>query len=201
MVPGTVGYAEDADALVRRYERLEFSEVHSDVLHLFPERPGRVLDVGAGSGRDAAALATAGHDVVAVEPTAEMRMRAQRLHPSERITWVNDALPDLQRLSETPPFDAILLSAVWMHLDEQERPSAMKRLTTMLAPGGGIVLTLRHGPMSPRHRMFDVSAEETINLAEQAGLTLLHHNREEDLLGRSTVSWSCLGFGWANAGA
>ena len=45
---------------------------------LIPATPSRVLDVGAGTGRDAAALAALGHSVVAVEPTPELRAHGQR---------------------------------------------------------------------------------------------------------------------------
>jgi len=54
---GTEGYGETADALVEHYEGLTFADVHRDTLHLIPKTPGRVLDIGAGTGRDAAALA------------------------------------------------------------------------------------------------------------------------------------------------
>src|SRR4051812_8147427 len=67
------GYAEEAAALIKQYERISFAEAHRQVLHLMPVTPGRVLDIGAGTGRDAAALATMGHSVLAVEPTEELR--------------------------------------------------------------------------------------------------------------------------------
>ncbi|MFF3403121.1 hypothetical protein ACFYW6_32055 [Streptomyces sp. NPDC002659] len=54
---GTAGYADTADVLAVQYEEVTFDEVHSDVLQLVPVEPGRILDVGAGTGRDAAALA------------------------------------------------------------------------------------------------------------------------------------------------
>src|SRR5271166_5499625 len=69
-VSGTEGYAEEAEALIEQYEKLSFADVHRQVLHLIPTAPGRVLDIGSGTGRDAAAFATMGHEVVAVEPTA-----------------------------------------------------------------------------------------------------------------------------------
>ncbi|SCG08174.1 hypothetical protein GA0115255_123563 [Streptomyces sp. Ncost-T6T-2b] len=53
----TAGYAEAADALAVQYEQVTFEDVHRDVLHLLPSAPARILDVGAGTGRDAAALA------------------------------------------------------------------------------------------------------------------------------------------------
>ena len=54
---GTEGYGESADALVKPYESLSFADVHREILPLIPTTPSRVLDVGAGTGRDAAALA------------------------------------------------------------------------------------------------------------------------------------------------
>lgn len=48
------------------------------------------LDVGAGSGRDAAWLASLGYEVVAAEPAAGMRIEAQRRHPDPRIRWLDD---------------------------------------------------------------------------------------------------------------
>ena len=81
-ISGTEGYAEEADELFQRYESTSFAEVHRSVLRLIPTAPSWVLDIGSGTGRDAAALAAMGHRVVAVEPTDEMRMRAAALHPS-----------------------------------------------------------------------------------------------------------------------
>jgi protein-L-isoaspartate O-methyltransferase len=86
-VSGTEGYAEEAEALIKQYkeisrvkaaahlrqESVSFADVHEQVLHLIPTVPGRVLDIGSGTGRDAAAFAAMGHHVIAVEPTGELR--------------------------------------------------------------------------------------------------------------------------------
>ena len=69
----TAGYAGKAVNLTEQYERVTFGDVHRDVLSLLPIRPIRVLDIGAGTGRDAAALAARGHTSAAVEPTRELR--------------------------------------------------------------------------------------------------------------------------------
>ncbi|MFE2409972.1 SAM-dependent methyltransferase, partial [Kitasatospora sp. NPDC059408] len=58
---GTAGYGAEAQALALQYESVTFAEVHREMLHLFPAPPAAVLDVGAGTGRDAAALAALGH--------------------------------------------------------------------------------------------------------------------------------------------
>src|ERR1700719_2737872 len=163
---GTEGYADEAQALMRRYESISFTDVHRSILHLIPTVRSRILDIGSGTGRDAAGFAAMGHDVTAVEPTAELRSAAAALHPSRRIEWLDDALPDLPHLHERgETFDVVMLTAVWMHLDEQQRRRAMPRVARLVRGGGVMVLTLRHGPVPPGRRMFEVTADETTRLA------------------------------------
>lgn len=188
---GTEGYREEAATLVPRYEELIFQDVHREVMHLFPAPPAQVLDVGAGTGRDAAALARAGHCVTAVEPTPAFREAGQRLHPGFGLRWLDDGLPELARVPEPAGgFDLILLTAVWMHLDAASRAVAMARLARLVAPTGLITMALRHGPVPPGRRMFEVSAAETSALAEGCALRLVHESEREDMRGRNDVTWS-----------
>lgn len=193
---GTEGYASEADALVRQYESLSFADVHRHVLHLLPWPPASVLDIGSGTGRDAAGLADLGHLVTAVEPTAALRLRAQRLHPSPRIEWIDDSLPDLRLLSAREhTFDVVMLTAVWMHLDAIERVRAMPGVAGLLRTGGLMVLTQRHGPVPAGRRMFDVPATETIALAEAQGLTCIQRLEGGDShFNRPGVTWDRLAF-------
>lgn len=194
-IRGTAGYGANAETLAAQYESITFADVHRDVIHLFPGTPSRVLDIGAGSGRDAAALARLGHQVTAVEPTPELREQGQRLHADLPITWRADHLPDLAHTRASGQrHDLILLTAVWMHLDAQERGTAMQALAELLADGGQIVMSLRHGPVPEGRHMFDVSAEETLALAAAHGLSVCHRSEREDMLERRDVRWSFLGF-------
>ncbi|MFD9220190.1 class I SAM-dependent methyltransferase [Streptomyces sp. NPDC060064] len=189
---GTAGYAETADVLAVQYEEVTFDEVHRDVLQLVPAEPGRILDVGAGTGRDAAALAARGHSVVAVEPTTELRAHGQRIHADSGIDWVDDVLPDLTLSQHTGRFDAVFATAVWMHLDAEERRQSMARIATLLVPGGRFFVNLRHGPVPDGRHMFDVSAAETVELGGRYGLQTVHRSKRPDLHGRDSVRWSCL---------
>lgn len=190
-VPGTLGYGLQAQALAAQYERTAFADVHREVLHLFPPPPCAVLDIGAGSGRDAAALARIGYGVTAVEPTAALRQEAQRIHVDVPIAWVDDHLPALAQLQASAQrFDLVLLTAVWMHLDRAERTPAMQAVTALLAPGGLVVISLRHGPVPLGRRMFEVSAQETLALGAQHGLTRVHNGCRNDAQGRADVHWS-----------
>lgn len=196
MFPGVEGYAEAAPALLRT--RLAFDEVHAPILHLLPRAPSRVLDVGAGPGHDAAVLAGMGHNVVAAEPTPELLAGAISLYGSAGVRWIADGLPDLAAvtaLGET--FDFILMSGVFMHLDEGERGAAMPTLAALLDAGGVLALSLRHGPVPAGRRMFEVSGAETSALAARAGLEpILNVGRESVQPGNRAagVTWTFLAF-------
>ncbi|MEU6915864.1 class I SAM-dependent methyltransferase [Streptomyces olindensis] len=182
-------YAESAERLATVYESLSFESVHGALLDLLPEPPARVLDVGAGTGRDAAALAGRGFTVDAVEPVTELRRVAQRLHRGSGVTWRADALPALHGVQG--PYDMVLLSAVWMHLRPEERPVAMRRLAGLLAPGGTLLITLRRGEPPADRRMFDIPPEEVAGHGSEAGLTPLRLVDEgDDRLGREAVRWN-----------
>lgn len=195
-VSGTEGYAAEADALARQYESMTFAEAHAPYLHLIPSSPSHVLDIGAGTGRDAAALAEMGHDVVAAEPTAEMRAHAMRLHPSPRIEWLDDSLPDLPMLSARgATFDLVMMTAVWMHLDDDQRCRAMPNVARLVRPGGTLIMSLRYGPVPKGRRMFVVTPDETIALAGEANLTLAaQFDDQPGGFGRRDVSWTKLAF-------
>jgi len=194
-VSGTENYAEEAPELLKRYESISFAEAHRAIMHLIPTEPCRVLDIGAGTGRDAAGFAARGHRVVAVEPTEEMRRGAMTLHPSALIEWLEDSLPDLATLrARDEPFDVIAMTAVWMHLDMQQRRRAMPNVAALVRDGGVMIMTLRHGPVPPGRRMFEVTAEETIGLAAPFGLGCILNRPAELSLRQPGVSWTRLAF-------
>jgi SAM-dependent methyltransferase len=195
-VSGTEGYAEEAEALTVQYESITFAQAQSSILHLIPRHPCRVIDIGAGTGRDAAGFAALGHRVLAVEPTGELRSRAQVLHPHPDIEWLNDSLPHLARVTARGEmFDIVMLTAVWMHLDETQRRRAMPNVASLVSPGGVMSLSLRYGPVPPGRRMLAVSADETISLARKEGLELVFSRSHLDsALKRPGVSWTRLAF-------
>lgn len=72
----TEWYELNASLISERLERFHFKEIHESLLKHLPEPPSSVVDIGAGTGRDAAGFAELGYDVTAVEPSAAMRKMA-----------------------------------------------------------------------------------------------------------------------------
>jgi ubiquinone/menaquinone biosynthesis C-methylase UbiE len=64
---------DEALDLLKRYESISFADVHASVLHLIPPAPYRVLDIGAGTGRDALGFVDRGHSVVTDRRTSAWR--------------------------------------------------------------------------------------------------------------------------------
>lgn len=197
-ISGTEGYAGEAEELFRRYEAIAFADAHQAVLHLIPTSPCSVLDIGSGTGRDAAWFAAQGHRVLAVEPTDAMRLPAMALHPSPQIEWLNDSLPELAGLrSRGQRFDLVMLTAVWMHLDGQQRAGAMPTLAALVRDGGTMIMKIRHGPVPAGRRMFEISPEETIELARMQGLHPVLNVRTESTQQANRVAgvdWNSLAF-------
>ncbi|MGB5872079.1 MAG: class I SAM-dependent methyltransferase [Albidovulum sp.] len=166
--PAIAIYAAHAKALLPRYDAVATEEVLGPVADLLPRQPS-VLDIGAGSGRDAAWFAARGCQVTAAEPVAEFRASIASRVPDATI---HDArLPHLDGING--PFGVILANAVWHHLTDTQRTAALARLAGLLAPAGRLILSLRHGPLpkgQPIHAL-DPGSEDA--RARQAGLTLL----------------------------
>ena len=186
------GYEGEAGRrLAEEYEGFDAEAVHGWLADLIPAAPGAALDIGAGSGRDAAWLAGRGLEVMAAEPSAIMRGEGARRHPDPRVAWVDAALPRLDAVQRMGVgFDLILLSAVWQHVAPVDRPRAVRKLAGLLKPGGYLAMTLRHGPPAPGRAMHPVSIEEVAQLGRDHGLVVVREGTAPDRRGREGVSWS-----------
>lgn len=185
-------YSKNADALHESYNRISPEEIHADWSHYIPETKALILDVGAGSGRDSSWLASKGHEVIAVEPSDELRTRAQaQKNPS--VLWIKDSLPALNEVYKLDnKFELILLSAVWNHVAPSDRERAFRKLTNLLRPGGKLVITLRKGPSQEDRIFYDCSGEELNAYARKFMLQLLLEKSTVDKMGRPDVSWTTI---------
>lgn len=192
--PALTYYEEHAARLADGYETLSLETAHPALLKLIDEHfegePLAVLDVGAGTGRDASWFAAHGHRIVAVEPSKAMQTIGKHLHPSPDIEWRLDSLPELADTSSSgETFDLIVLSAVWMHVKPDDRQQALETLVRLLKPGGRIYLTLRIGPSEPERGIYRVSEEALNTQLAELSLEAKKLDEQSDLLGRSNIHW------------
>ena len=200
-------YNNNASELAQQYLSKSFDEVHQSWSQFLPsiiENPNaRILDLGAGSGRDAkhlAELAAKTHStknniqILATEPAKELSQLGQKTTQGLNVKWLEDSLPALSNVTKQEiSFDLILLSAVWMHIPPSDRARSIRKLANLLKPGGKLVISLRHGQTDEeckQRKMHHVCADDLKKLATDVGLfTKLETPKEEDKLGRNHVSW------------
>jgi len=182
-------YDENAVQLAEQYDSVDFESVHSSWRSYWPLSGSRVLDIGAGSGRDAQWFCSQGCKVVAVEPSTGFRLLGQE-RTLAAVHWVDAQLPDLGSLDALPyRFDLILVSAVWMHIPVPKRYQSLLSMVELLAEKGRVVITLRHGEFGDGRTSYVVSLAELEQLAQRLDLVVCHVEDTEDGLSRTGLTW------------
>ncbi len=196
MAERTLDYYEShAAELAARYESADLREAHDGVARLLA--PGsRLLELGCGSGRDAAALLARGYDVTAVDASAAMLREAVRLHPALAGRLRRLALPGPLPFPDMS-FHGVYAMAFLMHLREPAIVAVLGEAARVLDPAGRLIFsvcTARPG-LSPDGtdeggRFFNILPEEQWRaLAAAAGFACEETGGSADRLGRDGIRW------------
>ena len=196
--PAIADYDAKAAHLALQWRSLDPLEVHAPVLHLMPETPSRILDIGAGAGGDAGWYASLGHTVLAVEPADGLRLAGMADHSGPGIEWLDDSLPDLAAvMARCETFDLVTLTAVWAHLDHDQRARAIPNIAALMRDGGRLIMSIRNGWTIPERPTWEARPEETIRHAEAERLELIFRTTTESIqpLNKANgVTWTWLAF-------
>lgn len=191
-----------AEALAQQYNALDRARVHADLLALLPEgQPLAVLDIGAGSGADAAMFADMGHRVVANEPAAGLRDIGKKTFKNKNIKWNKDVFPDAGAgLARLGPFDVVTSVGVFQYISEEKRPSTLNKMF-LLASTGGFVEIQYPTPASREHQFTVAHGEiaqavDAFNLAARPGdgMEVVSDRLVPDFSGRKALDGSDLSF-------
>lgn len=194
-------YQHNATQLAQQYDSLEFESVHQSWAAYWPKSGDMVLDVGAGSGRDARWMSKQGCEVIAVEPSDALRQLGQQ-GTNHEITWLYDSLPALNSVQSLGlRFDLILVSAVWMHLAPSVRERAFRKLSGLLSPNGKLVISLRHGSFTDGRVGYPVSVAELEQFSKDYALNTVLVTDSGDSLNRTDVSWQTVVFSLPDNGS
>ena len=105
--------------------------------------PGsRVLDIGAGSGRDMAALLREGHDAWGIEPSDRLRAISIERHPELAGRLRAGTLPEGLPADLPGPFDGLLCSAVFQHIPRRYLFDSVYQLRPLLREHGRLLVSI-----------------------------------------------------------
>jgi SAM-dependent methyltransferase len=114
------------------------TDMHALLRQFF--KPGPTADIGCGSGRDTAWLVQNGFPAAGYDASEGLLTEARRLHPG--IRFQRAALPELDGVGDGG-FANVLCETVIMHLDSALIAPSVRRLVSLLEPGGTLYLSWR----------------------------------------------------------
>jgi len=201
MDEGTISiYNKNASKYCAQWEKAD-GFVSSLLPHLFSEA-GNVLEIGFGSGRDLSFLKEKlSLDVYGVEASEALLRKARELHPELSGRLYHGSLPE--GLPELPVnrFGGILMSAVLMHLPDEELFRSALRIRELLKLNGKLVLSvpverpdIKDGRDTDGRLMLIRPVSRIRLLFERLGFEQSGTWESNDTLGRPGIRWATLVF-------
>ena len=147
--PQTLAAYDNAASTFARewHEQPAPSDLHAIIRRFFT--PGTTADVGCGSGREVAWLSANGYPAIGYDPSEGLLREARRRYP--RLAFVAAALPELSGVAAETS-DNVLCETVVMHLAAGEIEPSVRRLITILKPGGVLYVSWRVSAADQRDR-------------------------------------------------
>lgn len=119
--------------------QVEFVRTITIVDRTLPAPPARILDVGGGPGRYAAALAAQGYQVTLIDPVEKHIEQARRVSDEMAEGFVAQR-GDARKLDAPDgSVDAVLLLGPLYHLNHEDRALSLSEAMRVLRPGGVLV--------------------------------------------------------------
>lgn len=130
-------YAENAAEYVQHGVGQRFPELEAFLSRL--PAGGDVLELGTGSGRDAAVMLAAGFAVTPSDASPELAAQAEALlgRPVRIMAF--------DELDEVAAYDGVWASACLLHAPRDELTADLTRIFTALRPGGWLVASFKAG--------------------------------------------------------
>jgi SAM-dependent methyltransferase len=136
--PTIAWYERNAAAFAEGTLDVPFDHLRAPFLDRLPF-PARILDTGCGAGRDAAAFARLGHQVVAMEPCEPLATRAEALLGATVLRLRFD------QMTFAAEFDGVWACASLLHVPASELTNALEHCLQALRVGGVLFASFKHG--------------------------------------------------------
>jgi SAM-dependent methyltransferase len=164
---GNRGYGQHFADSVARGVDIEGEARLADAL---VPREARILDIGSGMGRVAAALQSRGHRVVATEPDPALRAQSRATYPDLEVLPHEALALDPGELGA---FDlVVVVGNVMVYLGEDTERRVLERVRDLLAPTGRALLGFHLTALKAGSRTYP--ADEFVADATASGLRVVH---------------------------
>ena len=186
-----IDYFNDrAEELARQYNALDRAKVHADLLALLPEgRALKVLDIGAGSGADAAMFSDRGHTVTAAEPAETLRKIGEDIFKNKNIKWNAEVLPKMGPQSAAEgPFDVITSVGVLQYIEEEKRASSLSKMFSLAAKGAYV--EIQYPTPASREHQYTIGHNEIADAVKAFNQVAVPNDRIEVVLDRLVPDFS-----------
>lgn len=186
-------YEKNASDVSFLYEKANMEELHKKLLYNFSDKDF-ILEIGCGSGRDAAFLSKSNKIVVAIDKSKSMINEAKSLHPEIKHRFFTH---DFSVLNIGIKFDGIYSIATLMHLSKVEILDAINNIANALCDDGIFIFSVslyrndtNEFGLDKDGRFFqDYSEDEWINICIDAGLKIVEVTKTGDGLNRKKMQW------------
>lgn len=169
----------------------DVSQNREALVAAMPKKPGTILDIGCGPGRDLVAFSQDGHRVIGLDATPAFVQMAQDVSGCEvwQQTYLNLDLP-----AET--FDGIFANAALIHVPSDQMVRVLRDLYQALVPQGALVMSMIRGqgeglvPRATGHRYTTLWEYDTLApQLEAAEFEICHHYYRPPGLPRHEQGW------------
>jgi SAM-dependent methyltransferase len=137
-------YDTHAAEYMRLTKAVDMSHLYQPALALIPPG-GKILDAGAGSGRDAVYFKSQNYHVTAFDASPELGSQASQ------VLGQPVSVMDFSQVAYVQVFDLVWANASLLHLTTVDMYEAVARLLTALKPGGVFYFTLKEGSGAEIH--------------------------------------------------
>lgn len=188
-------YDGNAAEFCRKHDAVKLDAFH-DAMRRELSQGTRLLEIGCGSGRDAAKALADGYDVIALDGSKNLLLEIPKLHPELVGRLVHGILPCSLDFSDEE-FDGFYSVACFMHFNETELGLILKEVSRVLKVGGkGLISVPACRPdvtdkgVDIHNRVFHLRETQAwIDIFNGGGFEAKAGPPEPDKLGREGVWW------------
>ena len=131
-------YNQHAQAFFENTYQVEMESLYAPFLRYLPEQAS-IFDLGCGSGRDTLAFKNKGHQVEAIDYSAELVRKATEL------TGIKVRHQSFYELNDVAKYDGIWACASLLHCDRARLAEVLGKILKALKPNGVCYMSFKYG--------------------------------------------------------